>query len=146
LVKGKEEEFFKGLDIFKRQKYRTFWHTSANSNFTSWKSHQLALGGCSALHQQSTERNMGFDLILGSIPLLLQLNFDLLFLVYLILVFRILELFCNAIKLRIEDELGVRFWVLHAATVRETYSYYMKNCKLPSVVLSDFSFLFSDIL
>jgi hypothetical protein len=54
----------------------------------------------------------------GSIPLLLQLNFDLLFLVYLILVFRILELLCNAIKLRIEDEPRVRFWVLHAATVR----------------------------
>ena len=89
---------------------------------------------------------MGFASFWGSIPLLLQLNFDLLFLLYLILVFRILELFCNAIKLRIEDEPRVRFWVLHAATVREAYSYYMKNCKLPSVVFSDFSFLFFDIL
>jgi hypothetical protein len=85
--------------------------------FSLLESHHLALGGCSTLHQQSTERNLGLTSFWGSIPLLLQLNFELLFLVYLILVFRILELLCNAIKLRIEDEPRVRFWVLHAATV-----------------------------
>jgi hypothetical protein len=89
---------------FQRQKYQDILATSANSNFVSWKSHQSALGGCSTLHQQSTERNLGLTSFWGSIPLILQLNFDLLFLVYLILVFRILELLCNAINLRIEDE------------------------------------------
>jgi hypothetical protein len=61
---------------------------------------------------------LGLTSFWGSIPHILQLNFELLFLVYLILVFRILELLCNAIKLRIEDEPRVRFWVLHVATVR----------------------------
>jgi hypothetical protein len=89
------------------------------------ESHHLALGGYPALHQQSTrekDQKSGIDLILGIIPHLLQLNFELLFLVYLILVFRISELLCKAIKLRIEDEPRVRFWVLYAATVKETYS------------------------
>jgi hypothetical protein len=95
---------FKGLDIFnKAENIGHFGHLS-KFEFSSLKSHQLALGGCSTLHQQSTERNLGLTSFWGSIPLLLQLNFDLLFLVYLILVFRILELLCNAIKLRIEDE------------------------------------------
>ena len=90
------------FDIFNQDKKSGHFSTSANSNFSSWKSHQLALGGCFALHQQLTERNLGFALFWGSIPLLLQLNFDLLFLVYLILVFRILELPCDAIKLKVE--------------------------------------------
>jgi len=86
------------------------------------ESQHPALGGYPALHQQSTREKSGIDLILGIIPHLLQSDFDLLFLADLIHVFRISELLCKAIKLRIEDKLKVRFWVLHAATVRETYS------------------------
>jgi hypothetical protein len=89
----------------------------------------------------------GIDLILRKHPTYFATDFDLLFLVDLIHVFKILELFCNAINIRIEDEPRVRFWVLLCCYCNQkTYSYYIKNCKLPSVVLSDFSPLFSDSL
>jgi hypothetical protein len=114
--------FQRFMDIFNEDRKSGHLATSTNSTWSLFESYHLALGGCSTLHQQSTERNLGLASFWGSIPLLLQLNFELLCLVYLILVFRILELLCNAIKLRIEDEPRVRFWVLHAATVRETYS------------------------
>jgi hypothetical protein len=69
------------------------------------------------LHYTSTQQKRrtiksGIDLTLGIIPHLLQVDFDLLFLAYLIHVFRISELFCKAIKLRLEDEPRVRLWRL----------------------------------
>ena len=54
----------------------------------------------------------GIGLILRKHPTSFATDFDLLFLVDLIHVFRILKPLCNAINIRIEDEPRVRFWVI----------------------------------
>ena len=98
-----KEEFLTKFWLLWWSKISGHFATSTNSTWSLMESHHLALGGCSTLHQQSTERNLGLSSFWGSIPLLLQLNFELLFLVYLIHIFRIWEHLVKAIKLHSED-------------------------------------------
>ena len=116
----------KVFDIFwKSHKIRTLYHLN-RFEFASLGESSFSLGrlSCTSPTINKRERpwNLGLTSFLGIIPHLLQLNFYLPSLAYLIHVFRISELLCKAIKLRIEYEPRVRFWVLYDATVIETHS------------------------
>jgi hypothetical protein len=123
--KAKKRCFNQVWYIFQRQKYRVFSQLN-KFEFISLGESAFSLGRLSCttptLNKRGGPENLGLTSLLGIIPHLLQSDFDLLFLAYLIHVFRISELLCKAIKLRIEYEPGVRFWVLYAATVTKTHS------------------------
>ena len=141
----RKEVFQRIWTIYVEQKIRIFCHLS-KFEFCLLEESLVSLGRLCftspTVNKRKRSWNLGLTSFLGIIPHIWQLNFDLLFLDDLIHVFRILELFCNSINIRIEDEPRVRFWMLSCCYCnKKTYSYYMKDFKLPSVVLSNFSFL-----
>ena len=124
-----------------------FLYNSANLNSISWKSHQSALEGYSALHKDSTrfeDHEMWNWPHFEDYSLCFSIKFWLsIFSAYLIHAFRISKLHCKAIKLKVEEELRVRFWILYLTViVWKTYSEIYQACKLLSFVVVRPSFIF----
>ena len=109
-----ERSYFKGYGhVLIKTERRTPGHISKFDLVSIWKS-SCRLGRLFYTAPTINREKSGIDLILRKHPTYFATDFDLLFLVDLIHVFRILELFCKVIKRRLEDEPRVRFWVLHA--------------------------------
>ena len=99
-----------------------FLHISTNSNFISWKSHQLALEGYSALHKDSTRSK---DHEMWDWPHFedhsLSCKIVLTFYFRHIWSINSGSRYCvvKAINMKTEDEHKIRFWVLYSTVLYE---------------------------
>jgi hypothetical protein len=125
---------------FQRQKIRILAHLS-KFKFYLLEESSVSLGRLSCttptLKKRGGPENLGLTSLLGIIPHLLQVDFDLLFLAYLIHVFRISELFCKAIKPGLEDKQGFDFEFYMLLFCNKTLSLIYQPASFFLLLLSD---------